>query len=83
MARPFTVLELIPELQFWIKSPTDPSLRKLLRRTIQTLEAFNALHAEVNRKFTDLVGEPEIGDSRAPEVAATLPDLPTRIKDSE
>jgi hypothetical protein len=48
MARPLEVRELIPELQFWIKSPTDPSLRKLLRKTIQTLEAFK-----------DLVGEPE------------------------
>ncbi len=48
MARPLTAQELIPELQFWIKSPTDPSLRKLLRKTIQTLEAFK-----------ELVGEPE------------------------
>lgn len=48
MARPLEVRELIPELQFWIKNPTDPSLRKLLRKTIQTLQAFQ-----------DLVGEPE------------------------
>lgn len=52
MARPLTVHELIPELQFWIKSPTDPSLRKLLRKTIQTLEAFK-----------DLVGEQESPDT--------------------
>jgi len=48
MARPLEVRELIPELQFWIKSPTDPSLRKLLRKTIQTLQAFQ-----------DLVGDPD------------------------
>jgi hypothetical protein len=71
MARPYTAQELIPELTFWVKHPTDPSLRKLLRKTIQTLEAFK-----------DLVGEPEIRDG-SPEVASLLPDLPARIKEAE
>ena len=48
MARPLSVHELVAELQFWIKHPTDPHLRKLLRKTVQTLEAFK-----------ELVGEPE------------------------
>jgi hypothetical protein len=53
MARPLTAHELIVELSFWIKHPTDPSLRKLLRKTVQTLEAFR-----------DLVGEPEVIEPR-------------------
>lgn len=68
MARPYTAFELVSELQSWVKRPTDPDLRKLIRRTIQTLEAFK-----------DLVGELE-----APEPQTELlPSLPTRIKDSE
>ena len=67
MARPLEVRELIPELQFWIKHPTDPSLRKLLRKTVQTLQAFQ-----------DLVGEPDV--SELPEHTPALPD---RIKQAE
>lgn len=69
MARPLSVHELIPELQFWVKHPTDPSLRKLLRKTIQTLEVFR-----------DLVGEPE-----PPLVLQSepRPTLAERIEESE
>lgn len=62
MARPLAVHELIPELQFWIKHPTDPHLRKLLRKTVQTLEAFK-----------ELVGEPETPES-PPDVAERIKD---------
>lgn len=69
MARPYTAHELIPELQFWIKHPTDPSLRKLLRKTVATLKA-----------LTDLVGETDIDDlPKEPE----LPSLVERIQDAE
>lgn len=61
MARPFTVHELKEELQFWIKSPTDPSLRKLLRRTIQTLTAFSDLVGVPE----DQLGTPELRPSQA------------------
>lgn len=71
MARPFTACELIPELQFWIKHPTDPSLRKLLRKTVATLKA-----------LTDLVGEADIDDI-TPEANLELPTLAERIQDSE
>lgn len=77
MARPLTVQELIPELEFWVKSPTDPSLRKLLRKILQTL-----------RVFVDTVGEPDIEDvprsryTRSEPVEGS-PSLPDRIKDNE
>lgn len=67
MAMKYTARELIPELQFWIKHPTDPSLRKLLRKTVQTLEAFK-----------DLVGEPDV-----PELSEHTPALHDRIKQAE
>lgn len=67
MARPLTVNELIPELEFWVKHPTDPSLRKLLRKTIQTLKV-----------IVDLVGEQEPDNSNP-----ALPSLPDRIKEAE
>lgn len=60
MARPLPVFELIPELQEWIKKPTDPSLRKLLRKTIQTLQAFQ-----------ELVGEPEPSEPQPSMVERT------------
>lgn len=69
MARPYTAHELIPELQFWVKHPTDPSLRKLLRKTVATLKA-----------FTDIVGEPDIEDIPSPE---PLPSLAERIEEAE
>jgi hypothetical protein len=69
MARPYTAHELIPELQFWVKHPTDPSLRKLLRKTVATLKA-----------FTDLVGEYESEDIPASE---SLPTLVERIEEAE
>lgn len=53
MARPLSVNELVPELQFWIKSPTDPSLRKLLRKTIATLEAFKELVGDVEPQIPE------------------------------
>lgn len=53
MARPLEVRELIPELQFWVKQPTDPYLKKLLKKTVQTLQAFQ-----------DLVGEPELPEAK-------------------
>lgn len=69
MARPYTAQELISELQTWIRTPTDPSLRKLLRKTVQTLQA-----------FSELVGEPE-----PQVVIHTFeqPALVERIKDAE
>lgn len=69
MARPLPVHDLIPDLEFWVKHPTDPSLRKLLRKTIQTLNA-----------FVDLVGEPE---SSVVVHTFEQPSLPERIKDAE
>jgi hypothetical protein len=69
MAMKYTVQELIPELQSWIKRPTDAELRKLLRKTISTLNA-----------FVDLVGEPEPLELNPPE---PLPTLPDRIKEAE
>lgn len=67
MARPLPVQELIPELEFWIKHPTDPSLRKLLRKTVQTLGA-----------LVELVGEVDLTETPAP-----LPTLAERISESE
>lgn len=52
MARVTSAQDLIPDLEFWIKHPTDPSLRKLLRKTVSTLQA-----------LVDLAGEPEVLES--------------------
>lgn len=70
MARPLPVQELIPELEFWIKHPTDPSLRKLLRKTVTTLNA-----------FVELVGE--VDQIEPKEALTPLPNLQERISTSE
>lgn len=78
MARPLPVNELIPELQFWIKSPTDPSLRKLLRKTIQTLEAFKELVGEM-----DSTTVLELRGTYAEPQTTENPPLAERIKNGE
>lgn len=79
MARPYTVHELIPELQFWIKHPTDPSLRKLLRKTVATLKAFTDIVGEYESDGVAAPSEPRIFD----ETFGHTPSIAERIKDSE
>lgn len=67
--RALSVQELLSELNNAIKSPMDPYHRKLIRRTITTLNA-----------FVDLVGEVEAGPN---EIPTSLPGVADRIKDSD
>lgn len=79
-SRTLSVTELLSELTNAIKSPMDPYHRKLIRRTITTLNA-----------FVDLVGEPESGSplpTLPSNYASTkerqaLPSLSERIATSE